>query len=359
VIDLTTLILGFISAIGFASIFAVDPISIKSTQVPGFFESQGYTGDTVGKMFRERLRHIGDVVGTIRGDEFSHDYVHQTAIDEFAKELQLDTLVDASRDFLGLRLYAISGLVTYTGNTYKYTLKVQTPDEQTFFVTVQDEGDIPGLINEMAESFLARTDPYILAQYYRRVEAPSGQFTKTIPMLDHCIRVLPSNQTMWPILVRGSVHLRLGEYDQAIQRYQQVTELDPSYAEAYALWGKALIGKGESDAGLAMMRKAVELAPNDPYQKKAKKWASVYAHLGDELVKRGQDEEAREIYIQGIEMMPVNPWPKAGLGKLYLRHKQYDPAIDLLRAALHNHPEKEKVREQLDLALAGKFGLAL
>lgn len=358
-LDISTLAIGFASAIGLASTLSTDPVVIRRTTVPSTLEWQGYTGDVVGKMFREHLRHIATVVGTMRGDEFGVDYSHEHAFEELMESIHLNKIVDATRDFLNLYHYTIEGQIYNVDNRYHYLLTVETSEEELFYIEVEDGDDIAKLINRTAERFMERVDPYILAQYYRRLETPTGEFPRTKRLLEHCVRVLPQKQTMWPVLVLGNLHYQKGEYEQAITRYLQVIELNPGYSEAMAYWGRTLIAMGYPDTGLQKMRKAVELAADDPAQRRAKVWATVHSLLADELVKRGEYQEAWETYIDGLKLVPENPYLMMGLGKLYLMHKQYDPAIDLLRQAVAKHPEKDKPRALLDKALNAKLDLKI
>lgn len=53
-----------------------------------------------------------------------------------------------------------------------------------------------------------------------------------------------------------------GDYDSAITAYHRAIALDPNLAEPYAGLGAALVGKGQSEAAIAPLLRASELAPD-------------------------------------------------------------------------------------------------
>jgi len=355
-IDLPTLVVAAAASIGIGALGSTDPIRVHTTDVPVMVDFKGYNGPVVATLFRERLRTIAREAGTRRGDSLGHFYANETAVDELVRQLGVSGVVDAVREYLGLHMYNLDIHITQHGRgDLHFEIMGEAPDGKIFFVEVTGGNELPELIQEAAEHFLLRVDPYVLAVYYFRKEISGGEFQRTLPLIEHCLRVIPGDRSMWPLLLWGGVLFRQGRYDEAIVKFQQVLEIVPNFSEAHALWGRALIAKGDLDGGFDQMRRAVESAPEDPTQRRSAVWPSVYAMLGDELAQQGKDEEAREVYVNGLRLLPYDPHLKAGLGELYLRHRQYDPAVALLRDALGAHPDKERTRDLLGQALAGKL----
>ena len=334
-LDLASILIGTGAAIGLAALLETDPVVIQKAYVPMLVEYQGYKGELVAKLLRERIRTIAREADTARGDELGIFNANASAIYILSERLNIDGLIDAIREFLGLNAYNLSPyIVHYPGgfnfkiknetggqqvtstNDLKIGIKVQTADGQLFFVSASGSQSISELIDELAERFIERVDPYVLTLYYFRKEYPQGKFSKSLPMIEHSVGVVPGELKMWPILLWGIVHQRQGHYDEAILKFQEVLRLVPSFSEAMAHWGEVLIEQGHQEAGLEKMRLAAEksfLDPTIPYQ------MDTIAHgvLGDTLVKLGRDEEARQAYVEGLELVPKNSFLRVSLGKLY------------------------------------------
>ena len=355
--DFATLALGAGSAVGLAALLSTDPIVVRKAYVPLVIEYyQGYNGMLVSKLLRERIRIIAREAGTSRGDSLGVFNADESAIDVLAERLYVDGIVDSLREFLDLQSYSIDPYLVQSPDGVKLGLKGESADGQLFYLSVKggQDTDIPVLIDKLAQLFIEKVDPYVLTLYYFRQEYSQGDFTKSLPMIEQRVRVLPQASKIWPLLLWGRVHYRLGEYDQAILKYQEVLRIDPNFPLAIARWGEALAAKGDIKGGLEKMQLAVvKMYQDENATRHLKSLAPViYTLLGDHLVKIGADEAAREVYVQGLALASDNPLLQTSLGALYLRHGQFDPAITLLQSALVTHPDPSVPRKLLDQAMA-------
>jgi len=118
--------------------------------------------------------------------------------------------------------------------------------------------------------------------------------------------------------------LRAGRYDEALRAITQTLEDDPHLALAHATAGWANLLNGMGDQGIAWLRKAVALSPdNTLYQ----------AQLGQALAQVGQTEEAREILQQLHEISTrryVSPYHMA---YVYTGLGEQEQAMDWLERA--------------------------
>jgi tetratricopeptide (TPR) repeat protein len=96
---------------------------------------------------------------------------------------------------------------------------------------------------------------------------------------------------------RGTAHLNMEEYDQAIQNYDKAIELNPNLAIAYNNRGNAYEDKGEYDRAIQDYDKAIELNPN---------LAIVYNCRGNVYVDKGKYDQAIQDYNKAIELDPEN-----------------------------------------------------
>jgi adenylate cyclase len=101
---------------------------------------------------------------------------------------------------------------------------------------------------------------------------------------------------------------------QAVRSVLQRVELNPDDQRALSLGSGLLVGDGQVEEGLAMARKLLELAPNDPSALYNSTCA--FAHAG-------RQEEALDLLERRVSM-----------GGLYREWVERDPDFDLLR----NHP---------------------
>ncbi|MGQ9630276.1 MAG: tetratricopeptide repeat protein [bacterium] len=96
-------------------------------------------------------------------------------------------------------------------------------------------------------------------------------------------------------LAWGNAYYERGEYDNAINRYNQALEKDPDFAEAYYKRGTAYRYKGEMERALEDFRKAIELRPD---------YKEAYNALGALLVYMGEVDEAIREFKRALEIDP-------------------------------------------------------
>jgi len=94
---------------------------------------------------------------------------------------------------------------------------------------------------------------------------------------------------------RGNAWVAQHDYDRAIADYDQVINLDPSFADAYYNRGIVLFHKGADDRALADFDKAISLDPKD---------ADARNHRGLVWVRKGDYDRAIAEYDQAIAHGP-------------------------------------------------------
>ncbi len=127
----------------------------------------------------------------------------------------------------------------------------------------------------------------------------------------------------------GVTFYRQKELAKAIQAYQKVIELDPTYVEAYNNLGIIYQAIGDVDKAFGAYQKATEINPR--YQK-------AYNNLGILLLLEGRYEEALETFQKALAINPNNIESHINLGILFKKKGQWDQAIESYRKALEIDP---------------------
>jgi len=119
------------------------------------------------------------------------------------------------------------------------------------------------------------------------------------------------------------------EFSKAIQAYQKVIELDPTYVEAYNNMGIIYQMLGNADRAFGAYQKATEINPR--YEKG-------YNNLGILLLLKGRYEEALEAFEKTLAVNPNNIESHINLGILYKKKDQWEKAIESYQRALAIDP---------------------
>jgi superkiller protein 3 len=127
----------------------------------------------------------------------------------------------------------------------------------------------------------------------------------------------------------GVYFYKQGEFSKAIQAYQKVLEVDPTYIEAYNNLGILYQTLGDMDRALGFYQKSIEINPR--YEKG-------YNNLGTLLFLRGRYEEAQEAFGKALALNPDNIESHINLGILFKKKGEVEKAIESYQKALAINP---------------------
>jgi len=130
------------------------------------------------------------------------------------------------------------------------------------------------------------------------------------------------------------------EFSKAIQAYQKVIELSPTYVEAFNNLGIVYQTIGDVDRAFGAYRKATEINPG--YQKG-------YNNLGILLLLEGRYEEALEVFRKNLAINPNNIESYINLGTLFKKKGQWDEAIESYQKALEIDPLQRETHYNIAL----------
>jgi Flp pilus assembly protein TadD len=119
------------------------------------------------------------------------------------------------------------------------------------------------------------------------------------------------------------------DFSKAIQAYQKVIELDPTYVEAYNNMGIIYQMIGDVDRASGAYQKSTEINP---------KYEKGYNNLGILLLLRGRYEEASEAFQKALAVNSNNIESHIHLGVLFKKKGQWQEAIESYQRALAIDP---------------------
>jgi len=155
-----------------------------------------------------------------------------------------------------------------------------------------------------------------------------GEFDRAIEAFDEAIRLDP--QDPWAYSFRGIAWGQKGEYDRAIDDFNEAIRLDPNYASAYNNRGIAWGQKGEYDRAIDDFSQAIRLDPQEPsaYYDRAVAWKH-----------KGNHDRAIDDSNEVIRLDPECIWAYYSRGAAWGRKGQYDKAIADFNAAIRLDPQ--------------------
>ncbi len=119
------------------------------------------------------------------------------------------------------------------------------------------------------------------------------------------------------------------EFSKAIQAYQKVIELDPTYVEAYNNLGIIYQTMGDAKGAFEAYQKATEINP---------RYGKGYNNLGLLFLVEGRYEEALEVFQKALAINSNNIESHINLGILFKKKGQGEKAIESYQKALAIDP---------------------
>lgn len=185
----------------------------------------------------------------------------------------------------------------------------------------------------------------LLAQSVRHVHAFESLETL-------CLHTLRENPTSWLANNNlGDVHLKRGELDEAVARFETARETAPAYVETHLNLAIAETNRGNLDRAEEHARRAIELRPQNRYG---------WYLLGDVQLRAGRPAEAVGSLRESLARDP--DWYKAQLrlAVALTRTGRADEAVGWFEKVLGQDPDNVAALGNSAIALAerGRFGEA-
>ncbi len=166
--------------------------------------------------------------------------------------------------------------------------------------------------------------------------------------LKEAIRIYPEYADAWNNL--GAYYHRTGDYEQSIQSFAKVTELDPDFYVGWMNLGGSLLAVGKYQESLEANKKALMLGPDDPIANEQLGLSHYYLH---------EYAQARERFKRVLTLDPASAaGPQLFLAQIAIGEGDFPEAIEYLHSYLELHPnapEAGQAKRTLDALSNGKI----
>jgi tetratricopeptide (TPR) repeat protein len=185
----------------------------------------------------------------------------------------------------------------------------------------------------------------------------SGDFEAAIEIVQGLVERHPDDPDLYYDL--GLIYGEAGDEERVLEIMHQVLERDPNHANALNYIGYTWADKGvRLDEAERMIRRAVELRPNDGYITDSLGW--VLYQRGLSLLAAGRVADAREALTNAVLQLERSaellekgdPVITRHLGDAYRSVSRFSDALDSYRRALGLDPKEsdaEEIRRQIEL----------
>jgi tetratricopeptide (TPR) repeat protein len=171
---------------------------------------------------------------------------------------------------------------------------------------------------DRADAFLGRGYAY----------AAKGQYDRAIQDYDEAIKLVPDDAAAFNN--RGVAYRAKGEDDRAIQDFDQALQLKPDLTEAYNNRGVVHRTKRQFDQAILDHDVAIVLYP---------RFSQAFGNRGTDYLLKGDYDHAMQDYDEAIRLKPDSPYALNCRAIVYSLKKQYDRAVRDYDQAIELSPD--------------------
>ena len=154
-----------------------------------------------------------------------------------------------------------------------------------------------------------------------------GNLEEAKQKLAYILSTQPRNIAALEIL--GAVFVRQGDPGQAIQPFEKITRIKPSYPEGWHNLGIALLTLEQYERALAAYDRAIVIKPD---------YVEAWSNRGNALAGLKQHEEALTSYVKAIKLRPNYPEAWANRGNVLGQLRQFQQALASYDEAINLKP---------------------
>ncbi len=190
------------------------------------------------------------------------------------------------------------------------------------------------------------------AQKEEKPLAPEDATPKSTARVEVVVKDHPRTIEVIRLFNSGVTFYQQKEINKAIQAYERVIELDPSYVEAYNNLGMIYQEMGDFESAMQSYQKAVQIDP---------KYVKGFNNIGILLHLKGEDEKAIEAFHKALATSPTHIESLINLGTLYKKKGWSEKGAECYRKALSINPHHGETHYNLGLLYEqmGKTDLAI
>jgi tetratricopeptide (TPR) repeat protein len=156
-----------------------------------------------------------------------------------------------------------------------------------------------------------------------------GYWKDSITLFDHTLNVTDNNYTAY--YNRGTAYWHRGNFQQAMENFNKVIEINPNEAEFYRTRGNANLYLGNFRQAIGDYDKLIEIDPGNE---------DVYNSRGNAYSNLGNDRQAIGDYDRALSINPNDAKAHTYRGNIYLRLGNYQQAIEDYDKALSLNPKE-------------------
>ncbi len=165
---------------------------------------------------------------------------------------------------------------------------------------------------------------------------------RALELSGDALELSPNTVDIWN--ERAQVFVATGDYEGALDTYEQSLARDDEYAQTHLALAQLHTQQQEWDQAIAAAERVVELSP---------RMADAFSLLGYAYSQEGDTQAALEAYEQAVELRPQNYLDQKNLAILYNEVGRSQDAIAAATKALAQAPEAEKETLKAFLAQLG------
>jgi tetratricopeptide (TPR) repeat protein len=144
----------------------------------------------------------------------------------------------------------------------------------------------------------------------------------------------------------GKLYMSLKDFDKAMRTFQNITDAQPKYSEAYFYQANIMEMTGKRSEAVKLHKKTLEITPE--YVPSLNNLAFLYAEG------MGNIEDAFGMAQKAKELAPANGSVTDTLGWVLYKKSEFDESIKYLSEAIRYLPEEPSIRYHLGLAYLKK-----
>ena len=160
-------------------------------------------------------------------------------------------------------------------------------------------------------------------------QAQLKYFSKAVEYFKESLTYQSSQANLpYTYMALGAATNELGEYDNAVNYYEEALKINPASGQSYYQLGHIEKQRGAGEKAVEYFQKAVDLEPGV---------ADYQIWLGDTLLKLGSIEEAKKICAKALMLSPLSKVALGGLSAAYANLGNYHEAIEIIDRALEKN----------------------
>jgi predicted TPR repeat methyltransferase len=156
----------------------------------------------------------------------------------------------------------------------------------------------------------------------------AGQSEKGVALIETSLALQPDNEQWWSNA--ANVLRKLGRFDEATDALQRAITLKPDFADAYNNLGLVQRARRNTASARACFEKAIELKPAS---------SDFHANLGDLLVSAGEGEQGLAMLMKAVVLAPHDKRSRRSLAYAYMTLGMTAQAIETYQSWLDEEPD--------------------